>query len=333
MVTIKDVAKRAGVSVTTVSRVLNNKAHPIHPETRERVLAAIEELGFYPNAMARSLQLNQTKTIGLILPDISNPYYPGIVRGIEDIAHERGYTVILCNTDRSPERTKQYIRVLREKRVDGVIFTGGGAVEDASREHFFEESAIATIVIGRHSTDLPAVQVDNIKAAQEAVEHLLRLGHQRIAMITGPKVSTTAKDRIEGYRQALSTAGITLNPAWVIEGDFDFNSGYRAIERLPLSGSEKITAVFAHNDLMAIGAMKAIQERGLRIPEDVAVVGFDNTPFSSFVTPALTTVAVPVYDLGRTAMLVLTELLAGREVARVTTLPTHLEVRESSVRK
>lgn len=333
MVTIKDVARRAGVSVTTVSRVLNNSRHPISPETRERVLAAIKELGFYPNAMARSLQLHETKTIGLILPDIANPYYPGIVRGVEDVAHEKGYTVILCNTDRSRERTKEYLRVLREKRVDGVIFTGGGAVEDASREHFFEQGSVATVVIGRHKANLPAVQVDNVRAAQEAVEHLLHLGHRRIATVTGPAVSTTARDRLEGYRRAIEAEGVDIESGWIVEGDFEFSSGYQAVGRLPLRGPGKITAIFAHNDLMAIGAIKALQERGLKVPEDVAVVGFDNIPLASFITPTLSTVAVPVYDLGVTAMRVLAELLAGRKVPPVTFLATHLEVRESSILK
>lgn len=333
MVTIRDVARHAGVSVTTVSRVLNNSQHPINPETRERVLAAIKELRFYPNAMARSLQLNETRTIGLILPDVANPYYPGIVRGVEDVAHENGYTVILCNTDRSQERTKIYLRVLREKRVDGVIFTGGGAVEDADREHFFDQETVATVLIGRHRANLPAVQVDNVQAAREAVEHLLRLGHRRIATVTGPSVSTTARDRQEGYRLALASYGMEVDPGLVVEGDFDFQSGYQAVAKLPLSGSRMISAIFAHNDLMAIGAIKALQERGLRIPADVAVVGFDNIPLASFITPTLSTVAVPVYDLGVTAMGILAGLLAGREVPPVTTLAAHLEVRESSIIK
>ncbi|MBC7324442.1 MAG: LacI family DNA-binding transcriptional regulator, partial [Moorella sp. (in: Bacteria)] len=278
LVTIKDVARHAGVSVTTVSRVLNNSQHPISPETRERVLATIKELGFYPNAMARSLQLNETKTIGLILPDVANPYYSGIVRGVEDIAHENGYTVILCNTDRSRERTKTYLRVLREKRVDGVIFTGGGAVEDADREHFFEHGSVATVLIGRHKANLPAVQVDNVQAARQAVEHLLQLGHRRIATVTGPAVSTTSRDRLEGYYLALESFGVEADPDLVIEGDFEFYSGYQAVGQLPLSGPRRISAIFAHNDLMAIGAIKALQERGLKVPEDVAVVGFDNIP-------------------------------------------------------
>ncbi|AKX95125.1 LacI family DNA-binding transcriptional regulator [Neomoorella thermoacetica] len=333
MVTIKDVARHAGVSVTTVSRVLNNSQHPISPATKQRVLAAIEELGFCPNAAARSLQLNETRTIGLILPDIANPYYPGIVRGVEDVAHESGYTVILCNTDRSRERTQEYLRVLREKRVDGVIFTGGGAVEDASQSHFFDQERIATVVIGRHRGKLPAVQVNNTLAAREAVEHLLSLGHRRIATITGPATSTTASDRLDGYRCALAGRGMKVDPLLIVEGNFEFESGYQAIDRLPLRGPGAITAIFAHNDLMAIGAMKALQERGLQVPGDIAVMGFDNIPLASFITPQLSTVAVPVYDLGVTAMKVLAELLAGREVPPVTTLATKLQVRDSTIIK
>lgn len=326
MVTIKDVAKYAGVSVTTVSRVINNSQHPINPETRQRVEEAIQRLGFCPNAMARGLHVNETKTIGLILPDIANPYYPGIVRGIEDVAHEQGYTVILCNSDRSRERTQKYLQVLREKRVDGIIFTGGGAVEDARTHHFFDQDAMVKVIIGRPRGNLPAVQIDNVQAAREAVEHLFSLGHRRIATITGPRVSTTATDRLEGYRQALEEHGVEVNPEWIIEGDFDSESGYHAVDKLQ-SG---ITAIFVHNDLMAIGAIKALQEKGIRIPEEVAIVGFDNIPLASFVTPKLSTVAVPVYDLGVTAMQVLAELLAGREVPPVTILATHLEVREST---
>ncbi|GFN21903.1 LacI family DNA-binding transcriptional regulator [Thermanaeromonas sp. C210] len=330
MVTIKDVARKAGVSVTTVSRVLNNSPHPISPETRQRVLEAVAELGFLPNAAARSLQLQETKTIGLMLPDIANPYYPGIVRGIEDVAHEEGYTIILCNTDRSRERTSRYLRVLREKRVDGIIFTGGGVVEDACRDRFFwREEEIPTVVIGRHSADFPSVQIDNVAAAKGAIAHLISQGHRYIACITGPETSTTARDRLQGYREALAEAGLEYDAAMVVAGDFSPAGGYRALEELLARPRLKFTALFTHNDLMAVGALKALADNGLSVPRDVAVVGFDDIPLASYVLPRLTTVAVPVYDLGVTAMRLLRDLLQGREVAPVTTLPTELVVRES----
>lgn len=330
MVTIKDVAKRAGVSVTTVSRVLNNSPHPISPETRQRVLEAVAELGFCPNAAARSLQLNETKTIGLMLPDIANPYYPGIVRGIEDVAHEEGYTIILCNTDRSRERTLRYLRVLREKRVDGIIFTGGGVVEDASHDRFFRREEIATVVIGRHSAEFPSVQINNVEAARIAVGHLLSRGHRCIACIAGPNTSTTVRDRLDGYRKALAEAGIEYNSALVVTGDFSPAGGYQAVQRLLGLADLRVTAIFAHNDLMAIGALKALTDNGLAVPQDVALVGFDDIPLASYVLPRLTTVAVPVYDLGVTAMRLLKDLLAGRTVPAVTTLSIELVVRESA---
>ncbi|HBT46822.1 MAG TPA: LacI family transcriptional regulator [Peptococcaceae bacterium] len=330
MITIKDVAKKAGVSVTTVSRVLNNSSHPISPETRQRVLEAVAELGFLPNAAARSLQLQETKTIGLMLPDIANPYYPGIVRGIEDVAHEEGYTIILCNTDRSRERTSKYLRVLREKRVDGIIFTGGGVVEDASHDRFFWREEIPTVVIGKHPADFPSVQIDNVGAAKRAVAHLIASGHRHIACITGPEASTTSRDRLKGYREALEEAGLDYHPGLVVTGDFSPAGGYGAVQRLLGQPGLKFTALFTHNDLMAVGALKALADHGLSVPWDVAVVGFDDIPLASYVLPRLTTVAVPVYDLGLTAMRLLRDLLQGREVAPVTTLTTELVVRESA---
>ncbi len=330
MVTIKDVARLAGVSISTVSRVLNNNSHPVNSETKERILSAIEELGFYPNAIARGLQANKTKTIGLILPDIGNPYYPGIVRGVEDVAHELGYTLILCNADRSRERTQEYVRVLRENRVEGIIFTGGGIAQDAQQGNFSEKDAVATVVIGKHWSNLPSVQVDNVKAAREACEHLLSFGHRQIATVTGPESSTTARDRLEGYRQGLATLGLTEHPEWIILGDFEVDSGYRAVAQLPRLGREGITAIFAQNDLMAIGVINALQQRGMKVPDDVAVVGFDDIPLASFVTPKLSTVAIPVYELGMTAMKVLAKLLVGQETESVTILETKLELREST---
>lgn len=330
MVTIKDVARHANVSITTVSRVLNETEHAVSPETKERVLKAIQELGFYPNAMARGLHLNKTRTIGLIIQDISNPYYPSIVRGVEDEAQELGYTVILANAYRSRERTTKYLNVFREKRVDGIIFTGGGVVKDAVEEKFFEHTHISTVVIGKScNAKLPSVQVNNVQASREACEHLIKAGHRQIVTITGPEGSTTAIDRLEGYYQALKHHGIKPKDEWIIQGTFEFESGYSAVEKFPEIGKDKVTALFAQNDMMAIGAMKAFEEKGLKVPEDIAVIGFDNIPLSSFVTPVLSTVTVPVYELGRMSMKILSDLLLGHEVSRITTLPTKLALRQS----
>lgn len=329
MVTIKDVAKRANVSISTVSRVLNDSDHPVNTDTRQRILRAIEELGFYPNAMARSLQQNKTKTIGLIVPDIANPYYPGIVRGVEDVARELGYTVILCNADRSRERTQQYLRVLREKRVDGIIFTGGGAVEDAIQGDFLD-GKVATVVIGKHRANLPAVRVDNIEAAREACGYLVKQGHNDILTIAGPETSTTAQDRLKGFRKALCEFGIIQRTERIVKGNFEFEGGYSAIQNMLRSGIGNVTAVIAQNDLMAIGAIKALNEKKIRVPEDIVVLGFDDIPVASYYNPKLSTVAVPVYELGTTAMRVIGQLLKGNQVPQVTTLEAKLVLREST---
>ena len=330
MVTIKDVAKHANVSITTVSRVLNQTEHAVNSETRERVLKAIKELGFYPNAMARGLHLKETKTIGLIVQDISNPYYPSIVRGVEDAAQELGYTVILANAYRSRERTTNYLNVFREKRVDGIIFTGGGAVKDATEENFFERNPVSTVVIGKScNAKMPSVQVNNVQASREACEHLIRLGHRQIVTVTGPEDSTTVVDRLEGYRQALTAHGIAYRDEFVLRCNFEFDEGYKAVEKFLDVSNDKVTAIFAQNDMMAIGIMKALKEKGLKIPEDVAVIGFDNIPLASFVTPMLSTVAVPIYELGRTAMRIMSDLQSGHEISRITTLPTKLLLRQS----
>jgi LacI family transcriptional regulator len=330
MVTIKDVAKRANVSIATVSRVLNNSDHPVNSETKQRILNAIEELGFYANAAARSLQLNKTGTIGLIVPDIANPYYPGIVRGVEDVAHDLGYTVILGNADRSRERTQQYLKVLREKRVDGIIFTGGGIVEDANQGDFFEKGKIANVVIGRHQVNQPSVRVDNVLAAREACEHLVKRGHRHIATISGPNSSTTACDRLEGYRICLESHKLAIMDERIIQGNFELESGYNALTQMPKVGPGGITAVFVQNDLMAIGLINALRDKGIRVPEDVAVISFDDISLASIMTPKLTTISVPVYELGKVAMKILSEILEGLDVPLVTTLETKLMVRESS---
>jgi len=276
------------------------------------------------------LHLNKTKTIGLIVQDISNPYYPSIVRGVEDAAQELGYTVILANAYRSRERTTKYLNVLREKRVDGIIFTGGGAVKDAAEDNFFERNPVSTVVIGKSfNAKIPSVQVNNVQASREACEHLIRQGHRQIVTVTGPEDSTTAIDRLEGYRQALMANGIDYREELVLRCNFEFDEGYKAVEKFLDVSNDKATAVFAQNDMMAIGIMKALQEKGLKVPENVAVIGFDNIPLASFVTPMLSTVAVPIYELGRTAMRIMSDLQSGHEISRITTLPTKLLLRQS----
>ena len=329
--TIKDVAKAAGVSITTVSRVLNNNFDLVNSQTRERVQATIKDMGFTPNAMAQGLHFDNTKTIGLIIQDIANPYYPSIVREVENTAQRLGYSVFLANAQRSEKRIVQYLEIMRGKRVDGLILVGGGIVKNAEKQNFFDNSKMKVIVIGKPSSaSLPSVQIENVAAAKMACEYLLSMGHTRIAMLSGPENSTTALDRTQGYFEALQARKISHHPEWVMCGNFDYGDAFRATESLIGDNNEhQITAIFAHNDLMAIGAMNALRKKGFRIPEDISVLGFDNIPAASFVTPSLTTVSVPVDKMGQIAMENLARLLERKKIQQSILLPVGIELRKS----
>lgn len=326
MVTITDVAREAGVSKTTVSRVLNQSSHAVHPATRQRVLEAMARLGFHPNALARSLYSKSTRTVGLIIPDISNLYYAGIARGVEDVASNEGYTVLLCDTDRRPEKEQVYLNTLIEKRVEGIILAGGGSTQARTLDDVVQ-AGISVVVVGKHPLDFPAVRVDNTAGAREATTHLIAQGHQRIAFITGPAHSITSKERCQGYLQALEQANLS-NPL-ILPGDFRPESGYQAGKML-LAIKPRPTAVFACNDMMAIGVIKAVNEAGLSIPQDIALVGFDDIPIASYLRPSLTTVAIPMYQIGKVAMDVLCQALRGQTPPPITWLELKLIVRESS---
>jgi len=327
--TIQDVASRAGVSITTVSRVLNDTGYPMRPETKRRVLEAIEALDFRPNPLARGLLGKATRTIGLIIPDISNPYYPLLSRGVEDTASEHGYTVIFCNTDRKLAKLRNYLEVLREKQADGIIFAGGGM--DAEGDPLpLQEIESPVVLVGRHRLPFPSVQVDNIGAAHTATTHLIELGHRRIAFVGGPNALSSARDRLKGYRRAMEQAGIRPDESLIREGDFGSESGYRAALSLIQEGSPRPTALFAANDQMALGAMAAAFDLGVRVPDELALVGFDDTPAGRYVRPSLTTVSLPTYEMGATAAQLLLKMLAGETITGAIGLPAHLVVRQSS---
>jgi LacI family transcriptional regulator len=269
-----------------------------------------------------------TLTIALVVPDITNPYYPLLSRGVEDVASEHGYTVIFCNTDRSVSKVRHYIEVLKEKQTDGFIFAGGG-LEEHGEPVLGGEDAGRVVLIGRHSWTFPSVQVDNSRAAYEATAHLAGLGHRRIAFIAGPLSFTSSLDRLAGYREAMDDLAGGADERLIREGDFRSESGHALAASLLRQGRPP-TAIFAANDRMAIAAMAAAFDLGLRIPEDLAVVGFDDTPAAQYVRPALTTVALPSYEIGASAADLLLRLLAGEAVEQTTCLPTRLVIRQSS---
>ncbi len=299
MSTILDVALKAKVSIATISRVVNNSAHKVNPATRKKVLKAIRELDYRPNALAKGLLMKQTMTIGIIIPDISNPYYAEIVRGIQDMADQYGYAIILLNTDRNPDRIMRYIYFLREKSADGIIFSGG-TIHGEKVLSSLKELRERVVVIGRHKVDFPAVLIDNTGGAAKATQHLIDLGHRRIGFIGGPDKSNSAKDRLSGYRNALIQQGYPVDKNLIKKGDFTPRSGYLSAQDLIVK--ERVTAILVASDQMAFGAIHAAKESGLSVPGDLSVVGFDNIPFSSYFEPALTTVDIPKYHVGAAAI-------------------------------
>ena len=331
MPTMKDVAQAAGVSVTTVSHVINETRY-VSKDLRARVLQAMEELSYHPNILARSLRQGITHTIGLIVPDNSNPFFAEIARVAETVGFENDYSVILCNSDKNVERESAYINVLIAKQVDGVIFIAAGSEQQHLRE--LAAQGIPVVVADREVPQELAdvVLVNHEQGGYDATRHLITSGHRRIACIAGPSPLTPSADRVRGYRRALREAGIPIEEELMVRCTESYLGGETAMAQL-LRLDELPTAVFTYNDVTAIGALRAIRNAGLQVPEDLSIVGFDDIPLASAVVPALTTVAQPIADLATVA----TELLIARiqhsaEFApgQRIVLDTNLVVRESS---
>jgi LacI family transcriptional regulator len=305
MVTIKDVALHAEVSVTTVSHVVNATRF-VSENARQRVNDAISELKYVPSALARSLKNNQTHTIGMMIPNCTNPFFAELIRGIEDTCFAAGFNVILCNSDDDPHKQRKYIRVLTEKQVDGIIvFSSGG---DSELSEALREVLMPKILIDREVEHVSAdlVELDHEAGAWLATRHLVSLGHRRIATITGPLDLAPARYRRDGYRRAMDEAGLAVNPTWEVEGGFTSELGYSAMQRL-LALGQMPSAVFASNDLMAIGAICAATAHGLRVPQEISVIGFDDIALATYSSPPLTTVAQPKHQLGSLAATLLME--------------------------
>jgi LacI family repressor for deo operon, udp, cdd, tsx, nupC, and nupG len=324
---IREVAHAAKVSVATVSRTLQ-MPQVVAPLTRSRVQAAIDRLGYTPNAQARMLRTARTHVIVALVPDIANPFFAEVIRGIEQVAHENRYSVLLGDTQNSRTREKAYADLLATKQADGLI---------TLLPHIPKVSVCGTLPIVNaceyvKDKSITSVYVDNSAAAKEAVDYRITLGHREIAFITGPMDSPISIDRDRGYQQALQCAGIKRDRKLTSIGDFSVESGIRAIESL-LAQNQRFTAVFCSNDEMAIGAMQALKSKGLKVPEQVSIIGFDDIRFARHMDPPLTTVAQPKDELGREAMNLLIEILRGDNVpARKRILPTQLVIRGSTAR-
>jgi LacI family transcriptional regulator len=330
-----DVAKIARVSQATVSYVLNgNPAVSVPEATRRRVLDAIDELAYVPNGTARSLRIQKTCTIAAVIPDITNPFYPAFERGVQGAAEARGYDLIVYNTGGVAEKEQRYARSLRQGRVDGVVAVFFHLKAEDLVPLLERNVAVVRLeAVQRKATnlDLPLdnLYVDNVAASRTAVEHLIGRGHTRIGMIAGQ--SGPRRARVRGYREALAAHRIPVDKSMIRDGDFSEDGGYRAMQCL-LGESRPLSAVFAANDVMAMGALMAIREAGLSVPEDIAVVGFDNIPAAKLVTPRLTTVAQFQENLGVRAAEMLLERLDGKapEHGRYEEMPYELVVRESA---
>jgi LacI family transcriptional regulator, galactose operon repressor len=330
--TITDVAAMAGVHPSTVSRVLNaNNASTIAQATRERVLEVADRLGYRPSALARSLRLQQTLTLGMLVPDITNPFFSSIIKGAEDAARARGYNVILCNSEDLPEREASCLDALREHEVDGLLIASS-LMADATIAGLREED-FPFLLLNRATgagVDL-AVVVDNHAAALEVVAHLAGLGHRRVGHIAGPQTTTTGVARLEGYRAGVQAHGLADDPTLVVEAAaFSVEAGDEALG-IMLDGPARPTAIFAANDLIAIGMLKRLRRLGAEVPRDLSIVGFNDIPLAGLLQPALTTVRVPQLEMGAAGARLLIDRLEGRAIAQVRlTLPTELIVRASS---
>jgi len=330
MSTILDVALKANVSIATVSRVVNNSSHKVNSITKKNVLRAVKELDYRPNALAKGLLKKRTMTIGIIIPDISNPYYAEIVRGIQDMADQFGYAIILLNTDRNQERIIKHIYFLREKSADGIIFSGG-TIHGEKVLSSLKELRERVVVIGRHRVNFPAVLIDNVGGATKATQHLIGLNHERIGFIGGPDKSTSARDRLSGYKSALTQSSCPIDKNLIKKGDLTPRSGYLLTKEL--IQKEQFTAILAANDQMAFGAVRAAKEFGSKVPEDLSVVGFDNIPFSSYFDPSLTTVEIPMYPIGAAAMEMLVNLISEKHSEKLRWFDTKLLIRDSTAKR
>lgn len=329
MSTIRDVAAEAGVSIASVSKMLNDPNYG-SAETRARVMAAIKKIGYHRNNIARSMVKGKTGMVALVIPDVRNPFFTAVARGVEDVANKYDYRVMLCNTDEDPTKQRNYIDVLRSKVVDGFIIAV--ASEEDRYLKKIDREKLPFVFIDRGCSGIPAdtVVVDNRDGAYKAVSHLIRLGHKRIGLVAGKRDTLTGRERLRGYLDALRDAGLSVDEALIRDGGFSTEGGYEATRAL-LALGRGLTAVFTSNNAMTIGCLKALAEARVKIPDQIAVVGFDDSEWAEFFTPPLTVMRQPTYTMGTLAGEILFQRLEGtgpRERKEIVLKP-ELVVRES----
>lgn len=332
MATIYDVARRAQVSAATVSRVLNGR-NTVDPDLADRVLKAVTDLGYRRNSMARNLRQQRSSLWAVIISDVENPFFTSMVRGVEDVASSAGYSVVLCNSDEDPAKEADYISVALEEQMAGVIISS--STDSAENISQLVEASCPVVVIDREieGVEADAVLVDNEHGAEVATAHLIEQGFANIACITGPRHLSTAVQRLSGYWRALEAAGRPADESLVRYSDFRERGGHEAMAALLESGRAP-GAVFVANNLMTVGVMECLSERGVSVPGDVGVVGFDEIPWADLVRPSISTVAQPTYDEGRRAAQLLVQRLAEPDVVPTReVLESTLHVRDSSTRR
>ncbi len=327
-ITLAEIAKITGFSIPTVSRVLSNSNYPVNSDTRQQIMDVAESMGYKPNISARSLRTDRTHTIGIIVDDILSPFVPPIVRGIQDHLKDFDYLGLIINTDFDPDLEKDAISTLINRPVDGIIFveslhsTTSEVLAQLDKPYVFVHRLFGSSVAN-------SIVPDDCYGAGLAVNHLVELGHRRIAYINGPEGWHSAMRRLAGYQEALIARGLEFDPELTQPGDWEFEGGYKATQNL-LDVNNRPTAIFAANDLMALGAIYAIQDAGLTVPEDIAVVGYDNREITRIFRPKITTVSLPVYEMGKTAAeLIIKQLKEGLENNDEIKIKGQLFVRQS----
>ncbi len=330
-VTRDDVAKLAGVSPATVSYVMNKGPRPVSTETRQRVELAIEQLGYHPNTIARSLKTKKTYTIGIIVSDIQNPTLASIEKSIEDLLFQQNYSLTICNSDESPEREKLWLDILRERRVDGIILLPTGA----NRSQLFTtvEVGMPMVLLDRQIDGLQAdlVIFDNEYAAYDAVRHLVALGHTYIGMLNLPATLTPGQDRLRGFERALMDSGLPIYPQLIKEDSFKAQNSPNLVASL-LDANPRPTALFASSNRLAQGVLEQIKTRGMSLPDDLALVVFDDVPYYSFMTPSISAISADPKEFGIKAVQFLIERIGGQQTgpARTYLVRCHLNIREST---
>jgi len=329
MATIKDVAKHAGVSISTVSHVLN-KTRYVSEDVSNRVKDAVETLRYAPSALARSLKVNTTKTFGMLVTTSTNPFFSEVLKGVERRCYEQGYNLILCNTEGDVARMRANLDTLLQKRVDGLLLMCS-EVESQRVDLFAKHNVVPTVVMDWGPTNFPCdkIQDNSYRGGYMATQHLISKGHKNIGCITGALDKQTAEQRYRGFVDAMQAAALTVNPEWVTAGDFECEGGALAFETLYSHGTLP-TALFVCNDMMALSVINAASKKGIRVPEDLSIIGYDDIQLAKYITPSLTTIHQPKFRLGQRAVDTLLERIASkRETEQVISMEPTLVERDS----